>query len=1431
MFFLNLTATEFFALFGVLSGLISLLYLLDKSKRKKVVSTLRFWTPARSASGQQSRKKVQDPWSFLLQLAALLLLLLAIAQLQWGTREKQGQDHILLLDTSAWSAQQQADSRSSVLAEEKRLGLRYLAGLPRRDRVLIARVSGIASPATSFTSDRAQWNSAVDETQSDDSALNLDQVFEFSRQAVNWSSGHSADAVYIGPGLTAEETPIAKQPDQLRVIPVAARRDDVGVARVEVHRDTHTGGWQATITAKNHGPAEATVEMESQFGRVHFTPRLLRIAAGGEASATVHFTTSGAGNFSVKLAPGDSMPMDDEAALGLPDSAVLSVAVFTARPELLRPLLEADHRLSAHFYLPGAYTSRPGADVMLIDDFDPATPPALPSLLINPPREHSPLKVQETIENAVVTVWHSESGVSEGLRAKETHLPHANVFQNFEGDVPVASVAQGAVVLARGAAAGRPALAAIGFDPLAGALRFEVTTPLLVSHLLNWLAPESRRETEFVASPMGPSTITLDAKEDTSALRVIDDRGASVPFTLHGRTLNLFASRPSIVRVITDERERVLSLTLPDVASYTWTPKNVLNGLPPSARFAPSSTDLWKYLAVAAALCLIAEWWFFGRRRKSILGQIPLVLKACGLAAIAIALFQPHLTMPGSRTATVLLVDTSRSITAQDLDRASNLVSEIEKKRGTNWLRIVPFSAHARELGEGEMAHGVHLVQASNTNADTTNFEAAISDSLSAMPAGYIPRIVLMSDGNDNEGSTARAIAGLQQLHVPVDTIPLTGRSTGGLRLTAVSMPRTAYSGEQIPIDMHLESPSAMEASVTLTAEGKPLGTSKVSLAAGANDIRVHARLKTVGATAIAGEINNLRFEQAITLSRAKVLLVSGDSVESDTNLTKALNEAGFDVTRVNAAGALNEDAVQLLVLNNLDLNDINDAEKLRIAEYVRRGGGLMLIGGEHQVYKDDKKLDALDETLPAKLAPPKTPEGTAVALIIDKSSSMEGRKIELARLSAIGVVEHLRPIDTIGVLIFDNSYQWAVPMRKAEDKALIKRLIVGIVPDGGTQIAPALTEAYRKVAATTATYKHVVLMTDGISEEGDSLELARQAADHQVTISTVGLGQDVNRTYLERVADVSGGKSYFLNEPQGLEQILLKDVQDYSGSTAVEKSLTPIVDTKAEVLDGVNVESAPALRGYTRFISKPDAETILSIDPQKKDPLYVRWQFGLGRVAVFTSDAKSRWAQAWVTWPGYDKFWINISRDLLPHVQRTDAEASLDAANSDLLVTYKLSSSVADVSKVPAIYAIGPDGFEKPVDVRKISDRVYQGRVHVGETTGLFRVRPLQDSPEFPETGFYRQNQESNDYGTNEQLLKQISALTGGRFNPGPGDVFNSGGRTIYSDWQLWPLFLGLAIALTIAELVVRKWSGLTSGLDLQGKLNHGLQAIGLQR
>src|ERR1700712_38962 len=135
MFFLNLSLGEFLTILGAVGGLVTALYFLDRTRRKRTVSTLRFWTPAHSAEQQQSRRRVNDPWSLLLQLMGLLLLLLAAAELEWGTRARLGHDHVLLLDTSAWSGDAAAGraSGTSVLDREKVVAGQYLSAIPAAD--------------------------------------------------------------------------------------------------------------------------------------------------------------------------------------------------------------------------------------------------------------------------------------------------------------------------------------------------------------------------------------------------------------------------------------------------------------------------------------------------------------------------------------------------------------------------------------------------------------------------------------------------------------------------------------------------------------------------------------------------------------------------------------------------------------------------------------------------------------------------------------------------------------------------------------------------------------------------------------------------------------------------------------------------------------------------------------------------------------------------------------------------------------------------------------------------------------------------------------------------------------------------------------------------------------------------------------------------
>ena len=233
-------------------------------------------------------------------------------------------------------------------------------------------------------------------------------------------------------------------------------------------------------------------------------------------------------------------------------------------------------------------------------------------------------------------------------------------------------------------------------------------------------------------------------------------------------------------------------------------------------------------------------------------------------------------------------------------------------------------------------------------------------------------------------------------------------------------------------------------------------------MAAAANRLRLQASVNSVGAVALAGKITagglgEARFEDAVTLRARACCWFRATPRPAKPHLLRTLEANQFDFDR--APGGIPEklDDYQLVVVNNWDMERHSRRAQGR-ARRLRQAGRRPAVDRRRaqRLRREKGEEDPLERTLPARLAPPRSPEGTAVVLVIDKSSSMEGRKIELARLAAIGVVENLRPIDSVGVLIFDNSFQWAVPIRKAEDRAYIKRLISGIVADGGTQIAPA---------------------------------------------------------------------------------------------------------------------------------------------------------------------------------------------------------------------------------------------------------------------------------------------------------------------------------------------------------------------------------------
>ena len=144
----------------------------------------------------------------------------------------------------------------------------------------------------------------------------------------------------------------------------------------------------------------------------------------------------------------------------------------------------------------------------------------------------------------------------------------------------------------------------------------------------------------------------------------------------------------------------------------------------------------------------------------------------------------------------------------------------------------------------------------------------------------------------------------------------------------------------------------------------------------------------------------------------------------------------------------------------------------------------------------------------------------------------------------------------------------------------------------------------------------------------------------------------------------------------------------------------------------------------------------------------------------------------------------------------------------------YRLARQITAPDKIPDIYVSGPQGFQLPVPVTKVAEGAYRGRVTIGGRQGLFRLRPLAESRAFPEVGFYRQEGELSEYGSEERVLRQVAQFTGGRFEPEVSRVFDTGGRSVRSQMRLWPGLLAIAVLLNLFELILRKWKGILDAL-----------------
>jgi uncharacterized protein YegL len=491
-------------------------------------------------------------------------------------------------------------------------------------------------------------------------------------------------------------------------------------------------------------------------------------------------------------------------------------------------------------------------------------------------------------------------------------------------------------------------------------------------------------------------------------------------------------------------------------------------------------------------------------------------------------------------------------------------------------------------------------------------------------------------------------------------------------------------------------------------------------------------------------------------------------------------------------------------------------------------GGGLIMVGLDGDLAHEVSTPAPLDPLLPVTFEAKGLQESTrrvCMIMLIDRSASMIGPRIAATKRAAVELVRQLSPEDLVGVLAFDTKPYIIVEVQPANQggEHLIEKL-VKLRSSGGTDVYPALKAAKDRLDQTGATLKHIILLSDGNTPfPRDKYRTLVQefSADH-VSISTVGVGVAfINEEYLQWLAGSTGGTFYQLRGLDELPRLVAQDTDEALGRLPfAEGYFRPQRHPSSEWFE--DVVNWPVLKGYLTTTAKPGSRVDLTVrGGETADPLLARWSVGQGRVAVFTSDADTRWSPDWVRWPGFDGWWAQVvrwamrprlSEELFVRVDasRGSPQLILDGTLHDprAQLAHPDGSSVIPLSLVQtgawrwqaALDQVPSGWYELAVQSHPAGgpDRAAPDSVHAAqEPSAMFTKR-------WVEIGAAPASNELSGQPPRELLLRQLAEATGG-FYGAPDAAFLPPTTTTTTHAPLLTWALPLVIVLLLVEIALR--------------------------
>jgi Ca-activated chloride channel homolog len=659
-----------------------------------------------------------------------------------------------------------------------------------------------------------------------------------------------------------------------------------------------------------------------------------------------------------------------------------------------------------------------------------------------------------------------------------------------------------------------------------------------------------------------------------------------------------------------------------------------------------------------------------------------LVLRVLSVALIILALSRPFSTRKSQGLHVVFLVDVSESV---DLTSARNAIEQIRqctKELGQSDSWDIFFVADGIRTFKSTEQAAELLDQWLKTLPDdkfrgSSRIAKALLVTRMSFPADKARRVVLFSDGRETNDDVQTAIDALKKENIDIRYNQLGGLKRDEVCVTSLK-PNTneAYENEKIRFTAQAVTNSVMPAKIKLINRAIVVQQKDIVLDPNKDNIFVFdVEMTAPGANQwtieLAAEqdyfpINN-QLSCTVNVGGKPRILILHEKPTQMRPFISALTEQGFTVDVRDNHGVpekleemLTFDAV---IFANISALDVKPEQMEMVKRYVTDfGGGFIMTGSSNSFGLGGYFKTPIEEVLPltSRYEKEKEQPSIAMVLVIDKSGSMSGNPVALARQAAKATVELLGKQDQIGVVGFDSQAYVVCDMRSAMDADAIKSAIDTLAGDGGTNIYPGMNAAYRMLDTTTAKIKHVILLTDGHSQPDNHQGLVAEMANAGITLSTVAIG-DADRPLLASLAEIGRGRYYETTDISSIPHIFTKETVEIS-STAVKEDLFSVVQVGDHpMLSGIDEAKLPMILGYVMTRAKPATQLLLAVETG--DPLLAISRYGLGTGMAYTSDMTDRWGSQWLNWEDFGRFWAQILRSV---VRRNSTEGLFISQSAD---------------------------------------------------------------------------------------------------------------------------------------------------------------------